>query len=269
VIAGVAIILMAILLGGAVAILGMVLAPALIVYVWRAIYPLLVRMGRWAAQLRNLIALLFAVVIWGFLLGLILGGVVGVPTLGRIFVIVGLVVFFFLFLLGVIVWLVRLWRYIWPRWRNGFWDICARIAALIWLIILGVVTGVAWLLYHPLRWVFATILFYLRLSSRGVAWLLRHPPLRWLITTTLFFMGLIARPTAWLLYHPPIRWLVQIIIFFLRLIARICSVVVYAFVSLFQKISHAVTEVLQRGLATEKDSYQEYQYAHNSNTSTT
>lgn len=263
-----AVLLLILAVGAGAALIALVMLPAIFLYVWRTVYPWLVRIGRWAAQLRNLIALLFAVLIWGGLLGLILGGMIGVPGLARVLIIVGLVVFFILFLLGVIVWLVRLWRWAWPPWRSGFWDVLARIAALIWVIIDGILRGVGWLVYVPLRWLTATILFYLRLLSRGVAWLLAHPPLRWLITTTLFFMRLIARATAWILYHPPVRWLIQIVLFILRLIVRILSAIIYAIISLFRRISAAVREVLRRGLATEKDTYQEYQYAQNRNAST-
>lgn len=268
-IAGIAILVMALLLGMAVGMLALVLAPALLVYVWRVVYPWLVRMGRWAAQPRNIIALLFAVLIWGAVLGLLLAGVVGSTAVVRLLVMLGLVIFGVLFLLGVMVWLVRLWRWAWPPWRSGFWDVLARIAAIIWVIIRGILRGVGWLVYYPFRWLIATVLFYLRLTSRALAWLLRHPPLRWLITINLFLMRLIARPTAWLLYHPPIRWIMQIVLFVLRLIARILSAIIYAVISLFQRIIRVVREVLQRGLATEKDTYQEYQYAHDHNPSTT
>jgi hypothetical protein len=252
--------------GAGAALIALALLPAVFIYIWRAIYPWLVRMGRWAAQLRNLIALFFAVLIWGFLLGLIFGGLIGVPTLATLGVILGMVIFFFLFFLGIMVWLVRLWRYVWPPWRLGFWDVFFRIVALGWLILKGILVGVSWLFYHPLRWLVATLLFYLRRISAAAAWILYHPPVRWLITADLFIMRLIARPAVWILYYPPIRWVAEVVIFILRLMARIFSAIVYGILSLLMRIVNGAREVLKRGLAAEKNSYQEYKYAHGDDT---
>lgn len=260
-----AILTLALVVGAGALVIAVALLPAVFIYVWRAIYPWLVRMGRWAAQLRNLIFLFFALLVGGFVLGFVLGGLIGVPTLALVGIILGMLIFGFLFFLAIVVWLVRLWRYAWRPWRGGFWDFSFRVLALGWLILVAILTGVSWLFYHPLRWLVATVLFYLRLISAGAAWLLYHAPLRWLVTADLFVMRLIiARPVAWLLYHPPIRWVAEALIFILRLVGRVDAVIVYATLSLLMKIVYGVRGALKQGLAAEKDSYQEYEYAHNS-----
>ena len=245
--------------------IGLIPAAAFI-YIWRSVYPWLLRMGRWAAQLRNLIFLLAILLVIGLVSGILAAQVTGTTPLLIVVTLIFMAPFAFFLLLAVVVWLVRLWRWAWPPWRLGFWDICARILGVLWLILVGILMGISWLFYHPLRWLVATLLFYLRLISAAAAWLLYHPPLTWLVTADLFVMQLIARPTAWVLYNPPIRWVAEAVICILRLITRILSVVIYGILSLLIRIVNGVNEAIRGGLAAEKNSYHEYKYAHHGHT---
>jgi hypothetical protein len=242
------------------AILALVLIPLAIIITWRIIYPWLVRMGKWSAQLRNIGFLLFLMAVGSLVLVFILGlAGVSIPT-QAIYILFG-VLFVFLLLLAIAVWLVRLWRYSWPPLRNAFWDIAARVVALVWKMLLGIPLGIVWFLYHPpLRWLVAAILFYVRGVSAGIAWLLYNPPLRDLIRAGLFLWRLIARFIAWLLYNPPISWLVQAGMFVLRLIARFGSAVTYAIWGWWPIAG--VRKRLRKGLTAESKSYQDYDYAH-------
>jgi len=246
------------------AILCLILIPLALLFTWRIIYPWLVRMGRWSAQLRNFIFL--ALVLTA--VGVGLGYVANVPTatipLLGIKVPITLLIFgvplLFLLLLALAVWVVRLWRYSWPTTRNFFWDICFRIVALFWKILVGIPLGITWFLYHPpLSWLIATLLFYLRGISAAVAWLLYNPPLRGIATAVLFITRLIGRVTAWLLYNPPIRWVIEFAIFILRLIARFISTIIYGLMSWWPV--KGVKGVLRKGLNVESKSYQDYKYA--------
>jgi hypothetical protein len=161
-----------------------------------------------------------------------------------------------------VVWLVRLWRYTWPIGRNFFWDIWFRVLALLWKILVGIPLGITWFFYHPpLRWLIATLLFYLRRISAAVAWLLYNPPLRSLATAGLFVTRLIGRVIAAILYNPPISWLIEFGLFILRLIDRFIATVIYGFVS-WWPVS-GVSGILRKGLTAESKSYQDYKYAHN------
>jgi hypothetical protein len=244
----------------AVVLLALVVVPLAIILLWRRIYPWLVRMGRWSAQLRNIIFLFLALLVGGFILSYILS-LAGIPISRRtIYILLG-ILFFFLLFLGIVVWLVRLWRYGWPRSRNVFWDICFRIVALVWKILVGIPLGIVWFFYHPpLRWLVATILFYLRGTSAAAAWLLYNPPLRDIMRAGLFIMRLIARFTAWLLYNPPIRWVMQFGLFILRMLARFLSTIIYGI--MWPYFINGVREVLRKGLTAERKSYQDYKYAH-------
>ena len=241
--------------------MALVVVPLAIILLWRRIYPLLVRMGRWAAQLRNIIFLFVALVVSYFGLIYILG-LAGVPVSQTLLYIIFGAIFFFLLFLGIVVWLVRLWRYGWPTTRNTFWDMCFRIGALFWRILLGIPLGITWFFYHPpLRWLVAALLFYLRWISAAAAWLFYNPPLRSIIMAGLFVTRLIARPIAWLLYNPPIRWVIQFGLFILRLIARFISTIIYGFVSWWPV--QGVRGTLRKGLTADSKSYQDYNYAHN------
>jgi len=252
------------------AILSLVLIPLALLFTWRIIYPWLVRMGRWAAQLKNLIFLAIVLVAVGYGLGYIIDvpsftiPLVGITAPATV-LILGLL-FLFLLLLAIAVWVVRLWRYGWPTVRNFFWDISFRIVALFWKILVGIPLGITWFLYHPpLRWLIATLLFYLRGISAAVAWLLYNPPLRSITTAGLFVTRLIARPIGWLLYNPPILWVIQFGLFILRLIARFISTIIYGIWSWWPITG--VKGTLRKGLTVESKSYQDYKYAQNDGSS--
>jgi len=253
----------------AIFLLAVVLTVAGIIFTWRIIYPWLVRMGRWAARPINIIFLLVVVVVGELVLKYVLDRAgISVPTfsiLGREVTVIGigfLVLFLFLLLLGLVVWMVRAWRYTWPPARDVFWDSCFRIGALFWRILVGIPLGIVWFLYHPpLRWLVAALLFYLRGISAAAAWLLYNPPLKGITIAVLFITRLIARVTAWLLYSLPIRWGVGAVVFILRLMARFISTIIYGIVS-WGPIK-GVRGALRKGLTAESKSYQDYNYAQN------
>jgi hypothetical protein len=248
----------------ALVVLGLVLIPLVILLTWRIIYPWLVRMGRWSAQLRNIIYLLIVLLVGGTILSYILGA----PTITLFGIEISIItllfgiLFLFLLFLGLVVWLVRLWRRGWPTTRDVFWDMCFRIGALFWRILVGIPLGITWFLYHPpLRWLVAALLFYLRGISAAAAWLLYNPPLRGIAIAGLFVTRLIAQLTGWLVYNPPIRWIVGAVLFMLRLIARSISTIIYGIVSWWPVIG--VRGILRKGLTAESKSYQDYKYAQN------
>jgi len=253
------------------AILSLVLIPLAILFTWRIIYPWLVRMGRWAAQLRNIIFLALVLTAIGFGLSYILDvPITTIPLLNievpLTVLILGLL-FLFLLLLAIVVWLVRLWRYTWPLTRNLFWDLWIRTGALFWKILVGIPIGIVWFFYHPpLRWLVAAAVFYLRGISAAVAWLVYNPPLRNLIAAGLFVTRLIAWLAAWLLYNPPIRWVIEFGLFILRLIARFISTMIYGFLSWWP--INGVRVRLRKGLTVESKSYQDYKYAQNDGSGT-
>jgi hypothetical protein len=253
----------------ALLVLALVLIPLAIILTWRNIYPWLVRMGRWSAQLRNITFLFFVLVVGGLVLGYIIP-VATISILGlRIslpLLILG-ILFLFLLFLGLVVWLVRLWRRGWPTFRDVFWDISFRIGALVWRILVGIPLGVVWFLYHPpLRWLIAAALFYLRWASAAAAWLVYNPPLRSIIIAILLVTRLIGRITAFILYNEPIRWVVWAVLFTLRLISRSISSVIYAIVSWWPV--KGVQGILNKGLTSESRSYQDYKYAPNDSVAT-
>ena len=248
------------------AILSLVLIPLALLFTWRIIYPWLVRMGRWAAQLKNIIFLALVLTAVGIGLGYILDvPSFTIPLVGiklPVTVIILGLLFLFLLLLGIVVWVVRLWRHSWPLLRNLFWDFWFRFVALFWKILVGIPIGIVWFFYHPpLRWLVAAVVFYLRGIAAAVAWLLYNPPLRSITIAGLFVTRLIARPIAWLLYNPPIRWVIEFGLFILRLIARFISTVIYGIVSWWPV--KGVKERLRKGLTVESKSYQDYKYAQN------
>jgi len=239
------------------AILSIVLVPLAILFTWRIIYPWLVRMGRWSAQLRNIIFLALILVATSIGLAYILPlPTVTLPILGidvSILVLIFGLLFLFLLLLGLVVWVVRLWRRGWPLVRDFFWDISFRIVALFWKILVGIPLGVTWFLYHPpLRWLIAAFLFYLRGISAAAAWLLYNPPLRSILKAVVLITPLV-------LYNPPISWLIEFVIFILRLGARPISTIIYWIVSWWPITG--VKGVLRKGLTVESKSYQDYKYA--------
>jgi hypothetical protein len=251
----------------AVFLLAVVLTIAGIIVIWRWIYPWLVRMGRWAAQLKNIIFLFIVVVVAEFVLKYILDRAgISVPTvsiLGRDVTIIGiglLAFALFLLLLALVVWLVRGWRYTWPPARDVFWDSCFRVAALFWKILVGIPLGIVWFFYHPpLRWLLAALLFYLRGISAAAAWLLYNPPLKGIAIAVLFVARLVARIAAWLLYLLAVRWVVAAVVFILRLIARLISTIIYGLWSWWP--IKGIRGTLSKGLTAQSKSYQDYKYA--------
>ena len=247
------------------AILCLILIPLAILFTWRILYPWLVRMGRWSAQLRNIIFLAFVLTAIGIGLGYIIPNVptITLPLVGiklPATVLVFGVLFLFLLLLALAVWVVRLWRRGWPLARNFFWDICFRIVALFWKILVGIPLGITWFLYHPpLRWLIAALLFYLRGIAAAAAWLVYNPPLRSILKAVAWITRLVGRVTAWILYNPPIRWVIEFGIFVLRLTARPISTIIYSFVSWWPVTG--VKGTLRKGLTAESKSYQDYKYA--------
>ena len=247
------------------AILCLVLIPLALLFIWRIIYPWLVRMGRWSAQLKNLIFLALVLTAVGIGLGYIIPSIptVTIPLIGiqlPATVLVFGLLFLFLLLLALVVWLVRLWRRGWPTVRDFFWDMSFRIVALFGKILLGIPLGITWFLYHPpLRWLIAVFIFYLRGVAAAAAWLLYNLPLRSIATAIVFITRLIARPTGWLLYNAPIRWVIEFGIFILRLMARSISAIIYDLVSWWPITG--VKGTLKKGLIAESKSYQDYKYA--------
>lgn len=251
---------------GSVALAGLalVLIPLALLFIWRIVYPWLVRMGRWSAQLRNIAFLAFVLLA----LGMGLGYVIDVPRLTiplinievPITVLAFGLIFLFLLLLGLVVWLVRIWRRGWPTIRDLFWDIYFRTVALFWKILVGIPLGITWFLYHPpLRWFVAALIFYLRGTSAAAAWLLYNPPLKGIAFAIVVVTRFIGRVVAFLIYNPPIRWVIEFGIFFLRLMARISSSIVYHIWSWWPVTG--IKGTLRKGLNTESKSYQDYKYA--------
>ena len=251
---------------GSVALAGLalVLIPLALLFIWRIVYPWLVRMGRWSAQLRNIAFLAFVLLA----LGMGLGYVIDVPRLTiplinievPITVLAFGLIFLFLLLLGLVVWLVRIWRRGWPTIRDLFWDIYFRTVALFWKILVGIPLGITWFLYHPpLRWFVAALIFYLRGTSAAAAWLLYNPPLKGIAFAIVVVTRFIGRVAAFLIYNPPIRWVIEFVIFFLRLVARISSSIIYHIWSWWPV--NGVKGTLRKGLNTESKSYQDYKYA--------
>jgi len=242
---------------------------ALLLLLWRNVFPSLTRLANWAAQLRNIVFLFVVVVATELLLrwGLAQAGI-SIPSLTLLEVeitIPGLLLallFLFLLILAIAVWLIRLFRYSWPPLRNVFWDLIFRVVALGWRIIIGIPLGFIWFFYRPpLRWLVAMVLFYFRGVAAGVAWFLYNPPLRELIRVALFFMRLGARFVAWIVYNPPVRWAVQMTVFSLRLAARFVSGLIYAVWSWWPIVG--VRDRLMKGLTVESQSYQDYHHPHN------
>ncbi|MFO7772977.1 MAG: hypothetical protein R6V59_03400 [Dehalococcoidia bacterium] len=251
-------------------ILGLVLIVATLIFVWRHIYPWLVRMGRWAARPLNIIFLFIVVVVAELFLqyGLSQAGIV-VPTLtlpwiGIEITVIGLgllLLALFLLLLAIVVWLVRFWRYSWPRVRNVFWDLCFRAVGLGWRILVGIPLGIVWFFYHPpLRWLLGAALFYVRGVAAAAAWLLYNPPLREIMRAVIFITRLIARFTAWLVYNPPLEWVARAALFIIMLVAHVISTIIDRI--WMTEFGKGVREVLRKGLTVERESYQDYQYAH-------
>jgi len=251
----------------AVFLLAIVLTIAGLIVVWRWVYPWLVRMGRWAAQLRNIVFLFIVVVVAEFVLKYILDRAgISVPTVSILGIEVtaigiGLLAFaLFLFLLALVVWMVRAWRYSWPPARDVFWDSLFRIGALLWRILVGIPLGIVWFFYHPpVRWLVAALLFYLRGLAAATAWLLYNPPLKGIAIAILFIMRLIARIAAWIMYSLLIRWVAGAVVFILRLIARLISTVIYGIWSWWPV--KGIRGTLGKGLIAESKSYQDYKYA--------
>jgi hypothetical protein len=248
----------------ALALLALALIPLALLFIWRIVYPWLVRMGRWSAQLRNIAFL--AIVLLA--LGMGLGYVIDVPSVTIPLIEIELpvtvlafgLIFLFLLLLGLVVWLVRLWRRGWPTVRDFFWDISFRTVALLWKILVGIPLGITWFLYHPpLRWLIAALIFYLRGVSAAVAWLLYNPPLRNIAIAIVVITRLIGRIVAFIIYNPPIRWVIEFGIFILRLLARITSSIIYHIWSWWPVTG--IKGTLRKGLNAESKSYQDYKYA--------
>jgi hypothetical protein len=251
----------------AVFLMAVVITIAGLIVTWRWIYPWLVRMGRWAAQLRNIVFLFIVVVVGEVVLKYIFDragiSVPTIPILGREVTIIGiglLAFALFLLLLALVVWMVRGWRYSWPPARDVFWDSCFRIGALLWKILVGIPLGIVWFFYHPpLRWLVAVLLFYLRGLSAAAAWFLYNLPLKGIVIAILFITRLIARVAAWLIYLLPVRWVVGAVVFILRLVARLVSTVIYGIWSWWPV--KGIRGTLRKGLTAQSKSYQDYKYA--------
>ena len=246
------------------AILCLVLIPLAVLFIWRIIYPWLVRMGRWSAQLRNLVFLGLVLAAVGVGIGYIISvPSVTVPLINITVpatVLIFAPLFLFLLLLAIVVWLVRLWRRGWPLARNFFWDIWFRVVALFGKILLGIPLGIAWFLYHPpLSWFIAAFLFYLRGVAAAAAWLVYNPPLRSILKAIAAITRIVGRVVAWILYNPPIRWLIDFGIFILRLMARPAASAIY-WIGRWWPIT-GVKRTLDKGVITETKSYQDYKYA--------
>ena len=244
--------------------LALVLIPLALLFIWRIVYPWLVRMGRWSAQLRNIAFLAFILLAVGMGLGYIIDVPrLTIPIIGievPITVLAFGLIFLFLLLLGLVVWLVRIWRRGWPTVRDLFWDIYFRTVALLWKILVGIPLGITWFLYHPpLRWFVAALIFYLRGTSAAAAWLLYNPPLNGIATAIVVVTRFVGRIVAFLIYNPPICWVIEFGIFFLRLVARISSSIIYHIWSWWPVTG--VKGTLRKGLNTESKSYQDYKYA--------
>ena len=181
---------------------------AAFVYIWRSIYPWLVRIGRWAAQLRNLIFLFLVLLAIDIVLGIIAWLLTGNTALGLVAFLISVAVLLFFLLLAIVVWLVRLWRWGYRPSRAAFWVIFLRILGGLWIIVGWIPGVIGWILYHPpISWIVAIGVFYIRVFSAIAAWFLYHPPLRWLIITGFLSVRLISRVVASLLYDPPLSWL--------------------------------------------------------------
>jgi len=252
----------------AVFLLAVVLTIAGLIVIWRWVYPWLVRMGRWAAQLKNIVFLFVVVVVVELVLEYAVANeIISVPApisiLGRDITIIGiglLAFFLFLLLLALVVWMVRGWRYSWPPARDVFWDSLFRLVALFWKILVGIPLGIVWFFYHPpLRWLVAALLFYLRGISAAAGWLLYNPPLKGIALAVLFIMRLVARIAAWILYSLLVRWIAGAVVFILRLIARLVSTVIYGIWSWWP--IKGIRGTLTKGLTTQSKSYQDYKYA--------
>ena len=250
----------------ALAALALVLVPLALLFTWRIVYPWLVRMGRWSAQVRNIVFLALVLTAFGMGLGYIPG--INIPRVTIPFIELEVpvtvlafgLVFLFLLLLGLVVWLVRLWRRFWPLTRDFFWDIWFRFVALLGKILLGIPLGIAWFLYHPpIRWLVAAFLFYLRGIAAAAAWLVYNPPLRSILKALTWISRLVGRVVAWVFYNPPIRWVIDFGIFVLRLLARAISTLIYWIVSWWPITG--VKGKLSKGIITESRSYQDYRYA--------
>ena len=246
------------------AILCIVLIPLAILFTWRIIYPWLVRMGRWSAQVKNIVFLAILLTVVGFGLSYIFDvPSITIPLLGRpvpATFLIFMLLLLFLVLLGAVVWVVRLWRRGWPLARDFFWDIGFRTVALLWRILLGIPLGIAWFLYHPpLRWFIAAFLFYVRGMAAAAAWLIYNPPLRSILKAVAWITRIVGRVVALVLYNAPVRWVIDFGIFLLRLLIRPISTIVYWIVSWWPITG--VKGTLRKGLNTEARSYQDYKYA--------
>jgi hypothetical protein len=251
----------------AVFVLAVVLTIAGLIVVWRWVYPWLVRMGRWAAQLKNIVFLFIVVGVVELVLEYALPRAgISVPTfslLGRDVTIIGiglLAFALFLLLLALVVWIVRTWRYTWPPARDVFWDNIFRVVALVWKILVGIPLGIVWFFYHPpVRWLLAALLFYLRGVAAAAAWLLWNPPLKGIAIAVLFVARVIARVAAWILYLLVVRWVVGAVVYILRLIARLISTIIYGLWSWWP--IKGIRGTVTKGLTTQSKSYQDYKYA--------
>jgi len=239
-----------------VILIAIVAALAFLVFFWRAIFPWLVRMGRWAAQVKNSAFLIILLVgVAGAYLLLHLSGIL----LYAVVIPLG-VLLIFLLLLGAVVWIVRIWRRGWPLVRDFFWDLYFRIAALLWKIVVGIPLGVVWFFYHPpLKWLVAAFLFYLRGISAAAAWLVYNPPLKGIGLIILFITKIVGRVVSAILYNEPILWLVQAGLFALRLNARVISTAIYGIWAWWPV--KGIRGKLKTGVLADSKSYGDYKYA--------
>jgi hypothetical protein len=248
----------------ALVILSLVLIPLVLLFTWKVIYPWLVRMGRWSAQVKNIVFLALVLTAAGIGVGYLIGvPSITLPLIGiqvPVTVLVFGLLFLFLLLLGAIVWIVRIWRRGWPLARDFFWDMWFRFVALLWRILVGIPLGVAWFLYHPpLRWLVAAFIFYLRGVSAAAAWLVYNPPLKGIGIAILFIMRVVGRIVAAILYNPPVVWLVQAGVFTLRLSGRVFSSAIYGIWAWWP--TKGIRRASKTGVVTDSKAYQDYKYA--------
>jgi hypothetical protein len=109
---------------------------AFAIYCWNALYPLLLRIGRWSAQRRNFVPVLVLAVILGIVILLLGIAVYGIFHFSGLSLLLFIWLFFMWLLLfglaalpiglAIVVWVVRGIRWLWPRYEERFWSAISR-----------------------------------------------------------------------------------------------------------------------------------------------